>query len=228
MMRRTYFAVAMATIVGCVSPDGHSVPASLYHRVSQSFVMIAREDVEDGKSVWGSGSGFLVEDGGTNYLYTARHVVFDGDGRPPTRLYATNMKGESRELDLSAVEVPSGNHDVARIRLKSRIGEGLRLARREPSYQERLYFFGDAFGAGMMNAEVGEVVAVGPLEFEHAADIVNGMSGGPIVDADGRVVGVCQKGRKRTAKQNGRTLPDDSKYLRVRKFGANLGTAAWR
>ena len=37
MIRLAYLAVAMATIVGCVSPDGHSVPASLYNRVSQSF-----------------------------------------------------------------------------------------------------------------------------------------------------------------------------------------------
>ena len=231
MMRVDYRIVIMLALflTGCREEIVDlKLTKSFYSRVSQSFLMLAREDVKDGKSLWANGSGFAVIENGTNYVYTARHVVIDGCGNLPDRLYATDVEGRSSELDLNALEVPIGNHDVARFKIKEPITHGLRLSHRTPVYQETLYFFGDAFGAGVINAEVGKVVGIGPLEFEHTADIVKGMSGGPVVDADGLVVGVCQKGRKQTAHQNGVTLPDDSKHLRVRKFGANLSKIRWK
>ena len=146
----------------------------------------------------------------------------------PTRLYATRMTGESVEIDFSDVEVPELNHDTVRIVIPKPICPELRLADHPPRYGERLYFFGDAGGAGVMCAEAGTVIAIGLLEFEHTADIVRGMSGGPVVDADYRLVGLCQKGRKLTALKNGVELPSDSRYLKTRRFGAVLHNIKWR
>ena len=78
-----------------------------------------------------------------------------------------------------------------------------------------------------MCAEAGTVIAIGPLEFEHTADIVRGMSGGPVVDADCRLVGLCQKGRKLAARQNGVELPSDSRFLRTRRFATMLHNINW-
>lgn len=235
MIVNAKFTIGLAIAIsylsaGCIQSLGNKQTiASAYDEISKSFFLIAREDMVDGQSVWNSGSGFFVEESGTNYLYTAQHVVLNKNGKLPAALYATNKDGESWRIDLASLEVPHGNHDAARIALDSQIAKPLRIAHRSPAYDESLFFFGDAFGAGVMNAEVGTVVGIGPIEFEHTADIVKGMSGGPIVDAEGVVVGICQKGRKTTAHKNGEALPtDDSKYLKVRKFAVNLGTVKWQ
>ena len=226
------FCAALFSLSGCIHiADTTSVPRTAYETVALSFLMLAREDVADGKSMWSQGSGVaVVGEDGRHFIYTARHVLLDKErgGALPTRLYATRMTGESVEIDLSNIEVPELNHDAVRIVIPKPICTELHLADHPPRYGERLYFFGDAGGAGVMCAEAGTVVAIGPLEFEHTADIVRGMSGGPVVDADCRLVGLCQKGRKLTARKNGVELPSDSRYLKTRRFGAILHGIKWR
>ena len=219
------------TFCGCQYPCGkEEVSRGMYDTVAQSFLMLAREDVADGKSAWSQGSGVaVVGEDGRHFVYTARHVIFDKEngGALPTRLYATQMSGESVEIDLSKIEVPELNHDAVRIVIPKPICPELRLADHPPRYGETLFFFGDAGGAGVMCAEAGTVIAIGPLEFEHTADIVRGMSGGPVVDADCRLVGLCQKGRKLTARKNGVELPSDSRFLRTRRFATMLHNINW-
>ena len=234
-MKRMLWHLSMLSSIafyGCLHPyEKRDVSREMYETVGQSFLMLAREDVVDGESVWRQGSGVaVVGEDGRHFIYTAKHVLFDKEnaGALPTRLYATPMTGESVEIDFSDVEVPELNHDAVRIVIPKPICPELRLANHPPRYGERLYFFGDAGGAGVMCAEAGTVVAIGPLEFEHTADIARGMSGGPIVDADCRLVGLCQKGRKMTARKNGVELPNDSRHLKTRRFGAMLHGITWR
>ena len=73
-----------------------------------------------------------------------------------------------------------------------------------------------------MCAEVGKVIALGPLEFEYTADVMRGMSGGSVVDTDCRLIGLCQKGRTLTARKNGVELPSDSRFLKTRRFAMML------
>ncbi len=226
------FLCLIVLLSGCVHlASSPAVPVALYEKAAGAFVMVAREDVaENGETTWNQASGFAVEEGGRHYLYTARHVVFDknkGDALP-RKLYATTLKGESHMMDLSRLEVPHGNHDAVRIELPEPICRELRLAKCPPRYGERIFVFGDAGGAGVMCVEAGYVVALGPLEFEHTADTIGGMSGGPVVDSCGDVVGLCQKGRKTTARANGIAVESDSRYLRLRNFAALLHGIAWR
>ena len=115
-----------------------------------------------------------------------------------------------------------------RVILEKPICDELLLSNRVPRFGERLSFFGDAAGVGVMNVESGTVVAIGPLEFEHTADIFRGMSGGPVVDSKCNVIGLCEKGRKMSAHKNGMELKDESKYLQVRKFGVVLSNIKWQ
>ena len=225
------FSLALS-LLGCTQyTSTPAVPAGLYERVAEAFVMVAREDeAENGEMTWRQASGFAVEEDGRHYLYTARHVVFDkkNDNALPRKLYATTLKGDSHAIDLSRLEVPQGNHDAVRIELPQPICRELRLARCPPRYGNRIFVFGDAGGAGVVCAETGTVIARGPLEFEHTADSIGGMSGGPVVDANGDVVGLCQKGRKTTARKDGIAVESDTRYLRLRNFAAVLHGFVWR
>ena len=220
------------SICGCLDMDGRNavVPVAIYEKTGQAFVMIVREDETDGRTTWSQGSGVAVEGNGLHYIYTAKHILFDkANGNAlPKRLYATTLQGESFDIDLLNIETPQSNHDAVRIELSSPICRELHLSNRSPRYGERLFFFGDAKGVGVMCAEIGTVVAVGPLEFEHTADIIIGMSGGPVVDADGRLVGLCEKGRIATAHKNGVEIKSDSRYLKVRKFAVPLHNVEWQ
>ena len=219
------------TVSGCLHiAEPITVPCAVYETVAGSFLMLAREDVKDGESAWKQGSGVaVVGEDGRHFIYTAKHVLFDKEdgGSLPTRFYATPLSGESVEIDLEDIETPTLNHDAARIAISEPICPELRLADRLPRYGDRLYFFGDAGGAGVMCASMGEVIAIGPLEFEHTGDIMRGMSGGPVVDEDCRLVGLCQKGRKEPPSKKGVELSSDSRYLKTRRFAASLHNIKW-
>ena len=52
------FAFSGSILSGCLNiADTASVPCAAYETVAQSFLMLAREDVADGKSTWSQGSG---------------------------------------------------------------------------------------------------------------------------------------------------------------------------
>lgn len=207
---------------GCIHcTPALAVPAALYENVAESFLMVAREDeAENGETTWSQASGCAVEEDGRHYLYTARHVVFDktNNNALPNKLYATSLNGESNTIDFSKLEVPHGNHDTVRIELQKPIGRELRLSNRKPRYGETLFVFGDARSAGVICADAGKVIAIGPLEFEHDVDTIKGMSGGPVVDRDGNIVGLCEKGRTTTAQNAGVEIKSDSRYLLLRNF----------
>jgi len=208
-----------------------AVPVALYEKVAESFLMVVREDeAENGETTWSQASGCAVEEDGRHYLYTARHVVFDKKNNDalPKKLYATTLQGENHAIDLSKLEVPDDNHDAVRIELTRPICRELRLANRKPLYGETLFVFGDARGAGVMCADAGKVMAIGPLEFEHDVDTIKGMSGGPVVDRDGNLVGLCEKGRTTTAQKAGVEIKSDSRYLRLRNFATALHNINWR
>lgn len=51
----TYFTLFFC---GCIHPyETECVPQKMYEAVAQSFLMLAREDEKDGKSVWSQGIG---------------------------------------------------------------------------------------------------------------------------------------------------------------------------
>ena len=154
-----------------------AVPITLYEKVAESFLMVARADeAENGEMTWSQASGCAVGENGRHYLYTARHVVFDKKNNDalPKKLSATTLDGERYVIDLSKLEVPDDNHDAVRIELQKPICRELRLANRKPRYGETLFVFGDARGAGVMCADAGKVMAIGPLEFEQNVDTSTG------------------------------------------------------
>ena len=228
---KKYTLLSLSLLSGCVHITSEpGVPVALYEKVAEAFVIVVREDeTENCETTWSQASGVAVAEDGRHYLYTARHVVFDKKNNDalPKKLYATTLQGENHAIDLSKLEVPDDNHDAVRIELQKPVCRELRLANRKPRYGETLFVFGDARGAGVMCADAGKVMAIGPLEFEHDVDTIKGMSGGPVVDRYGNLVGLCEKGRTTTAQKAGVEVKSDSRYLRLRNFATLLHNINW-
>jgi S1-C subfamily serine protease len=145
-----------------------------------------------------SGSGFLVERGGRKYIITNAHVVESLGGEDALAVYSVNQTrypvrviGGDSFYDIAVLEFTTqqpGNEMLT-----------LTFADREPRIGDPVFAVGNPLGeypytvtqgiVGGKNRSFGGVTGkFGYLQ--STATIIWGNSGGPLVDADGRVVGV--------------------------------------
>ncbi|HEU4339304.1 MAG TPA: serine protease, partial [Planctomycetota bacterium] len=160
--------------------------------------------VEEGGRPRGTGSGFLfLKRGATGYIMTCEHVV----GTAPT-VKVVFWSGTSQEMSLTArVVATDPSRDIACliVRNSPKLPAVLELGKRtEVKETETVFAAGFPFGAmlasGAKNPEIsvskssvtsirrnaaGEMAAV-----QIAGEVNPGNSGGPLVTADGRVLGV--------------------------------------
>lgn len=125
-----------------------------------------------------SGSGFIVNAGGKNYIYTAVHVLTGMD--KPT------FKGP----DGSEIKIPPMNKievsddpkisDVARIPLTGPCPPGFTLGS-TAAIDDDVTAYGNSGGQFVVTALDGKIVGIGPNEVEVDAKVIPGNSGGPIV-----------------------------------------------
>lgn len=136
------------------------------------------------------GSGFLVSNDGlviTNYHVIAELI------HQPDRYRAEFLRGDggiSGTLQLVDIDIV---HDLALLRGKKLNGSFLSPARKAPAKGERLFAFGNPHDLGLT---IVEGTYNGLLENSlydkiHFTGSINpGMSGGPVIDSDGAVIGV--------------------------------------
>jgi serine protease Do len=140
---------------------------------------------------WGRGSGVVIEDG---LVLTCAHVlrggevaVTFGDGRTADGRVA----GADADLDLAAVAVETGDApavawEPARV---DALGHGAPvLALADPSGRGLRVTFGMVSATGRSFRGPGGRRIGGSVE--HTAPLPRGSSGGPLVDADGRLLGL--------------------------------------
>lgn len=170
-------------------PDLSRDASRLYARAKPSLFQV-RLLTRTGRSQIATGSGFVIDANGhaiTNY-HVVSSLVLDPD-RYVAEAIATG--GETDELQVLKVDV---RNDLALIRLKTqRSWPALAIERRALTQGERLYSLGNPLGIGFTIVEGSfngivtrpyypQILFSGPLN--------PGMSGGPSLDASGRVVGV--------------------------------------
>lgn len=129
-----------------------------------------------------TGTGFLLRDGKRTFLFTNLHVVSD---TPFVR--ATRLNGQ--EIRLGAPDY-ARNRDLARFEV---VGDypAFVIETNIPDIGEPIVILGNSDGRGVVTELRGRVLGVGPSEIEVDAQFVTGNSGSPVLNRDGKVVGIA-------------------------------------
>ncbi len=165
--------VAPAVESGLFDKDGKVNP-----RISNSVLIIEGDQ--------SAGTGFIVSTGGKKYVYTAAHV-FSGN----SRLTIKNASGTSFKKfgDLEAAE----GADLVRLELLEEVKDFLELVPADSLLQinTEIAALGNGGGNGVVSVEKGKVLGTSGDSLEVDAGIIQGNSGGPVVEqASGRAIGV--------------------------------------
>ena len=160
---------------------------SLYSRVSPAVVRIEVRDAQ--LKIVGHGSGFFVSTDGL--VVTNQHVI-DGAN------FATVETADGVTMFVEGVAAVSKPHDLALLKVKARGLPSLVLGSSErPPVGTRVFAIGHPMGVknsvlseGLVSG-VGEAMGGGTVPtIQTSAPISPGSSGGPLVNADGEVIGV--------------------------------------
>jgi serine protease Do len=146
-------------------------------RISNAVLII-----EGDKSV---GTGFIVSTGGKKYVYTAAHV-FSGN----TKLTIRNASGTGFKKfgNLEAAE----GADLVRLEILEDVKDFLELVPPDSSLQinSGIAALGNGGGNGVISVEKGKILGTSGDTLEVSAGIIQGNSGGPVVDlVSGKAVG---------------------------------------
>ncbi len=163
---------SVSGVVGLYDPDG-----KVNRRITNSVMII-----EGDKSV---GTGFIVLAEGKKFLYTAAHV-FTGNSKFTIRNAAgTEFK---KFGDLQAAE----GADLIRLEILDSPTDFLELAPPdvEMPINTEIAALGNGGGNGVISVELGKILGTSGDLIEVDAQIIQGNSGGPVVErSNGRVVG---------------------------------------
>lgn len=162
----------------------------------------------------GVGTGFVVRENGRNYLYTAAHVL---SGNRRLRVKLSDGRTISSFGDFEAAE----GADLVRIVIDEEVDHALGRASTAGRARDGLKVFaaGNADGRGTVGFEPGRVQGVGAESIEIDADVVQGNSGGPILDGDthealGVVTHLVAARKDQWARE--------TRFSEIRRFGCRL------
>ncbi|BCX47031.1 serine protease protein [Haloferula helveola] len=162
----------------------------------------------------GVGTGFLAESEGKVYLYTAAHVLSGN-----TRL-AVKLQNGRKITSFGKFEASDGA-DLVRLEVTEEVDSPLKVASSSGRAREDMVVFaaGNAGGGGTVGFERGKIVGVGAESIEIDADVIQGNSGGPILDGvTHEVLGVVT--HLIAARLD--HWAKETRYSDVRRFGCRL------
>lgn len=201
-MFRLVFA-ALIFVAGRVQAEEASAPEA----AGPSKPRGVEEAVLIAKTGAGVGTAFRYRDKDGIFLVSNLHVVA---GAGPLEIYDT----EGRRVETGEkVEVARGTDLV---RMAQAEGAALEPAP-PPKLGEAVVSYGNSGGGNVITENRGKVLGVGPQTFEVSCEIVQGNSGGPIVNAEQKVLGVASF---LTRQEN--EWSADTRYNEIRRFGIRL------
>lgn len=133
------------------------------------------------------GTGFIGATNGKKYVYTAAHV-FSGNSKLSIR--DTNGTSFKKFGDLETAE----GADLVRMEILDEVKEALEFRPPEPPLliNTQIAALGNGGGTGVVSVEKGSIKGTGADTLEVDAGIIQGNSGGPVVEIEtGKVVGLA-------------------------------------
>ena len=162
-----------------------------------------------------AGSGFIVRDGGRPYLFTNAHVVQRG------AVIAHRLDGT--RLMLGPRDEAVGR-DMVRFALDESM-PAFDLAAGVPDIGDPVVVLGNSDGRGVVTEIRGKVIGVGPREIEVDAAFVIGNSGSPVLDRNGRVIGIATY--LRDCRNDEDWSKVDTRFNGIRRFALRLLGTRW-
>jgi|GEM_PF-5548043 len=181
-----------------------SLPREVLQRVEDATVRLRVAHPDRTEGIPGEGSGFFALEPGI--VVTNAHVVGmkQPDSPPPTQIEVIVYSGETNERKLTAeVLLADGHIDLALLKIRERdaqLPEPLRVvSARNLHRTQQLVAFGFPYGQELNARLSASKVSVASFLRENGelhrvqlnGELNPGNSGGPVVDAQGRVVGVA-------------------------------------
>jgi len=211
---RTVHETTRVEVVKQAGPTGRFDPTAVYRRAAPGVVTVISVFSSRGlgallggngdRSARGLGSGFVISGGGE--VLTNAHVVTDGQGRSLRRAKAVYVEfADSNRLQARVVGIDP-NSDVALLRITPGgltlrplpLGRSAGLVVGSP-----VAAIGSPFGepqslsVGVISATDRAIASLTGFRIQGAiqtdAAVNHGNSGGPLVDADGRVLGIASQ-----------------------------------
>ena len=160
------------------------------------------------KSEESSGTCFLLKEATNNYIYSNLHVF----------LGSTNSvikNAEQQTIPIPDIIEVAQVHDL--MRFKSNEINGLEIGNL-PTIDDSVETYGNSQGTGVITKNTGKILGVGDSSIEVSCEIVPGNSGGPIINKDGKVVGIASFLNKRDEDQ----WNEGPRYEKTRRFGIRI------
>lgn len=175
---------ALAEAVEKVRPRS-TAPSALFDTDGRINPAIANSVliIEGDQSV---GTGFVADSGGKKYLYTAAHV-FSGNNK----LTVKNSRGINFKK-FGILEAAEGA-DLVRMEILEEVKDFLEIAPAAAGVQinTEIAALGNGGGTGVVAVEKGKVLGISADSIEVDAGIIQGNSGGPVLDqATGKTLGL--------------------------------------
>ena len=170
-----------------------SPPAS-HHAAVCRVSAFQENDQETGKEVWHVGSGVYVEYGKLRGVLTAAHII---TGRKTVVQFSDGMKSMA---DSSTID--KFGHDIAFIFL---VAPGfitpVSMAKQDPLRGDRVELVTRGGPEHRLRSFWATVKIVGPGTSKYDCDVLNGDSGGAILNTQGQLIGIQSFGSKKIVGQ---------------------------
>jgi formylglycine-generating enzyme required for sulfatase activity len=204
-----FLGVGLISSVLIVAGATAQTAGEIARNVFPATVLLVMESQQDGSVAMGS--GFFVR---PDVVATNHHVI-----EGASRGYA-KIVGQERQYEVQGVVAADADHDLALIKIKTASAPTLKLGDDSAvAIGDRVYVAGNPRGmeGSLSDGIVGAIrIEKGRRLIQITAPISPGSSGGPVLDAQGRVIGIAVGTLRNAQNLNFAVAVSDLKQLLVR------------